>query len=121
MADTMNRRQVIAGTVVAGAITVAAVALPAAAAMEATKDPLTTLLERHHVLWEACPDDPSGLSEWNRSIEALADEMGRTAPTTKRGALAGLRHLEWFCETWAITDHEQRMMRNCIDFLAGEV
>lgn len=121
MTDTMNRRRMIAGTVVAGTITMAAVALPAAAAMAATKDPLTALLERHHVLWEACPDDPSGLSEWNRSVDALTKEMGRTAPTTKRGAIAGLCYLEWFCATWAITDHEQRMMRNCIDFLAGEV
>lgn len=96
-----------------------AVALPTAVAAEAF-DPLAALVDRHVALWEACPDGAAGQAAWNRNVDALAEEMGRTAPTTTRGAIAGLRHVEWFCERWETTDNEQRILRNCIDFLERE-
>ena len=91
-----------------------------AATLEDLAVTLAALIDRHVTLWEAYPDDPAEQPVWNRSVDALAEEMGRTAPTTKRGAIAGLRHVEWFGERWATTDNEQRILRNCIDFLAGE-
>lgn len=97
----------------------AAVALPAAVAVGAF-DPLAALIDRHVALWEACPDDAAGQAAWNRSVDAPAEEMGRTAPTTKQGVIAGLRHVEWFSDRWGTTDNELRILRNCIDFLAGE-
>lgn len=116
MTHAMNRRQVIAGTVLA-----AAAALPVTAAVAVgIEDPIIALVDRHVTLWEECPDDPAGRAAWNRNVDALTEEMGRTAPTSKRGAIAGLRHVEWVCERWGTTDHEQLILRNCIDFLERE-
>jgi len=82
-------------------------------------DPLEVLLAEHTALWNRHPGggDPVADREWNARVDEIEEQMASTAPTTKRGAIAGLRYVEWASERWVGGEGELRLLRHCINFL----
>lgn len=117
MTDTLNRRQVFAGTVVAAAVPMTAVAAVAVA------DPILDLIERYGVLWPLCPgdDDEAGNIRWNAEITRLEAEIAETMPTTRAGALAVVRFVGKQVHCFSVDPWMARALAASADILARQV
>ena len=91
MTHAMNRRQVLAGTVVATVVALPVTAATAVAAMP--EYPIIALVDRHVALWPLCPgdDDEAGNIRWNAEINQIEAEIAEVLPITRAGALAVVR------------------------------
>ena len=116
MTHALNRRQVLAGTVVAAA------ALPAIAVAAMPEDPILALVDRHVTLWPLCPgdDDEAGNIRWNAEITRLEAEIAETLPTTRAGALAVVRFVAANLMGYADTEWLAPLLTAAADILERE-